>query len=68
MKMPYENKGKSGKDTAAKSSGGDLSMGLSSRSSMGNYAKGDPQGDHMPNGGADPDYSVKKAGKTFKVC
>ncbi len=57
-----------GKDSAEKSGGGDLSMGLSSRSSMGDYAKGDAIGDYMPNGGSDPDYTVKKAGKSFKVC
>jgi hypothetical protein len=58
----------SGKDAAAKSGGGDLSMGLSQRSGMGNYAKGDAIGDHMPNGGSEPEYKVKKAGKSFTVC
>jgi len=57
-----------GKDSAAKSGGGDLSMGLSSQSGMGEYAQGDAIGDHMPKGGSDPDYKVKKAGKTFEVC
>ena len=57
-----------GKDSAAKSGGGDLSMGLSSQTGMGDYAKGDAIGDHMPKGGSDPDFKVKKAGKSFTVC
>ena len=59
---------KSGKDKAASKGGGDLSMGLSSRSGMGNAAKGDAIGDNTPNGGSDPDYKVSKAGKSFTVC
>jgi len=57
-----------GKDGPTKNGGGDLAMGLSSRTKQSNYAKGDNYEDSLPNGGADPDYSVKKAGKTFTIC
>ena len=71
--MGYDNgsdksMSRGGKDSSAKSSGGSVESGLSSRSGMGDYAKGDPIGDNMPNGGADPTYKVKKAGKSFEVC
>lgn len=57
-----------GKDGAAKTGGGDLTLGLSSRSGLGGYAKGDAMGDTTPKGGSAPHYKVKKAGKTFEVC
>jgi|SaaInl4_135m_RNA_FD_contig_51_1583728_length_2757_multi_4_in_0_out_0_5 hypothetical protein len=67
MKMNYNSSG-GGKDKAAKSGGGDLATGLSHRAGMGGAAKGDAKGDTMPKGGSDPDYKVKKAGKSFTVC
>jgi len=67
--MGYGDSGKnSGKDSAAKKGGSDLSMGLSSRAGMGDYAKGDAKGDYMPKGGSAPDVKVKKAGKSFTMC
>lgn len=60
--------GGGGTDGPNKMTGGSVQSGLSGKSPMGNYAKGDAQNANMPRQPADPNYQVTGNGETFTVC
>jgi len=59
-------KGGGGGSHSAK--GSSLKTGLSRQEGMGDYAKGDAKDTNLPMGGSYHDMSVKKGGKSFKIC